>query len=114
MAIRFRKYKNKSTGDVIQAIRLSEKNVEEVVNYVAKNGGTIVNETKVFRSENLKDGEYTAVKVAIVQRNWVGGRIKRGVRKAFGGDFIVRNLREDGKYEFWRIRDAGVDGFAPA
>lgn len=112
MAIRFRKYENKKTGDLIQAVRLTAQNVDEVISHVKKNGGTILNETITFKNPDLKDGVYTAVKVAIVQRVWVGGRVRRATRKAFGGDFIVRNKREDGTYEFWRVRDAGVNDYA--
>lgn len=113
MSIRFKKYKNKNdAGTIIQAVKLTPNNVAEVVAYVTKNGGTALDESLLVKSPDLRDGEYLAVKVAIVQRNWVGGKIKKGVRKAFRGDLIVRNLREDGKYEFWRIRDAGIDGYS--
>lgn len=104
MTIRFQKYKRTSRGDVVQAIRLTDKNVAEVVAYVNKNGGKATNETVEF------DGHF-AVKVGITQRVWESGRIRKRIRKAFRGDFIVRNLREDGTYEFWRIRDAGVNDF---
>lgn len=112
MAIRFRKYKNlKDQGSIVEAIKLTPNNVAEVVAYVNKNGGTAIDESVLIKSEDLRDGEYLAVKVGIVQRNWVGGRIKRGVRKAFRGDLIARNKREDGTLEFFRIRDAGIDGY---
>lgn len=111
--VRFRKYKNTADqGSVIQAVKLTPDNVASVVAYVAKHGGTIVDESMVVKSPDLRDGEYLAVKVALVQRNLSeSGKVSKGVRKAFRGDFIVRNLREDGKYEFWRIRDAGVNNY---
>lgn len=112
MAIRFRKYRNlKDQGTIIEAIKLTPNNVAEVVAYVNKNGGTILDESVLVKSPDLRDGEYLAVKVAIVQRNWVGGKVKKGVRKAFRGDLIARNKREDGTLEFWRIRDAGIEGY---
>lgn len=112
MAIRFKKYKNtKDAGSIVNAVKLTPNNVAEVVAYVTKNGGTIIDESVLVKSPDLRDGEYLAVKVALVQRVFVGGRTRKGVRKAFRGDLIVRNLREDGKYEFWRIRDAGIDGY---
>lgn len=119
MAIRFRKYQNKKTGEIITAIRLTPRNVDEVVAYVTKNVGTIVNETKTFRSERFVGGLYDAVKVALVQKN-VGsdGRVKKGVRKAFRDDFIVRGdeIKVGNKkgYEFSRVRDAGIDGWFTA
>jgi hypothetical protein len=117
MAIRFRKYKNlKDRGTIVQAIKLTPNNVAEVVAYINKNGGTAIDESVLVKSPDLRDGEYLAVKLAIVQRNWVGGKIKKGVRKAFRGDLIVRNELETPvngrKYEFFRVRDAGIDGYA--
>ncbi|QCG77556.1 hypothetical protein SEA_DIZZYRUDY_60 [Microbacterium phage DizzyRudy] len=117
MAIRFKKYKNKQTGETIQAIRLTPRNVDEVVEYVRKNLGTILNETKTFRSERFQDGEYVAVKVALVQKNvGANGKVKRGTRKAFRDDFIVRGeeikIGDKKGYEFSRVRDAGIDGYS--
>lgn len=117
MAIRFRKYKNtKDQGTIIEAIKLTPNNVTEVVAYVTKHGGTIVDESVLVKSPDLRDGEYLAVKVALVQRNYSvkTGKTKKAVRKAFRGDLIARNRREDGTLEFWRIRDAGIGGHVPA
>lgn len=111
MVIRFKKYQ--SGSETITAVRLTDKNVAEVVAYVSKNGGTILDETQVFKDTKFQEGAYTAVKVSIVQRVRVGGRIRKSIRKAFRGDFIVRNELETPKgkqkYEFFRIRDAGVN-----
>ena len=116
MAIRFKKYKNKQTGEVITAIRLTPRNVDEVVAYVTKNLGTILNETKVFKSERFLGDSYDAVKVSLVQKNVdAKGKVRNGVRKAFRNDFIVRGepiVRGKFKgYEFTRVRDAGIDGY---
>ena len=116
MSLRFRKYAG-ANRSVVTAVRLSEKNVEEVVAYINNNKGTAVDETQTFYNPDLKDGQYTAVKLSVMQKN-VGydGKVKKGVRKAFGGDLIVRTEVElpSGKtgYEFSRIRDAGVDGYS--
>ena len=116
MSLRFRKYAGPNKS-VVTAVRLTEKNVEEVVAYIAKNKGTAVDETRTFYSPDLKDGQYTAVKIALVQKNVdAKGKVKKGTRKAFGGDLIVRTEVElpTGKtgYEFSRIRDAGIDGYS--
>lgn len=112
MAIRFKRYRNtKDQGTIVQAIRLTPGNVHEVVAYVNKNGGEATDETILIKSEDLRGGHYAAVKVAIKQRYYTAGKIKKGVRKAFRNDLIVRNKREDGTYEFWRIRDAGIDAY---
>lgn len=116
MAIRFNKYKDKS-GTVLKAIRINEKNVEELVAYINKNGGTAVDETRVFYSEDLKDGQYTAVKLSLVQKNKSRvGKIYRGVRKAFAGDIIVRYEVFDEKlnglvYEFSRLKNEDFGDF---
>lgn len=111
MAIRFRKYVNK-VGDEVRAIRITEKNVEELVSFISKNGQTALDETKVFYSPDLKDGQYTAVKLALVQTNVSAktGKKSKGVRKAFGGDVIVRN--EDGSFS--RIKSYDFDGYKAA
>ncbi|AWN03301.1 hypothetical protein PBI_CAMILLE_54 [Microbacterium phage Camille] len=118
MAIRFRKYKNKHNNAELMAIKLTPNNVAEVVAYINKNGGTALDESVLVKSPDLRDGEYLAVKVAVVQKNvyGVGGtKVKKGVRKAFRGDLIVRQEIElpNGKkgYEFSRVRDAGIDGY---
>ena len=117
MGIRFRKYIG-TDKKVVTAIKLTERNVEEVVAYINKNKGTAIDETQTFYDPNLKDGQYTAVKIAVVQKNVdAKGRVKKGVRKAFGGDLIVRNevvntATNKVAYEFSRIRDAGVDGYS--
>ena len=121
MGIRFRKYIG-TDKKVVTAIKLTEKNVEEVVAYINKNKGTAIDETQTFYDPELKDGQYTAVKIAIVQKNVdAKGRVKKGVRKAFGGDLIVRNqvvntatnkVAYEVAYEFSRIRDAGIDGYS--
>ena len=115
-AIRFRKYTGPQ-GQIVTAVRLNEKNSADVVAYINKNAGTAIDESRTFYNERLKDGQYTAVKIALVQKN-VGsnGKVSKGVRKAFGGDLIVRTEVElpSGKkgYEFSRIRDEGVDGYS--
>ncbi len=116
MAIRFKKYRNKKTGEEITAIRLTPRNVDEVVAYVTKNLGTVVNETKTFKSDRFLGGSYDAVKVSLVQKNTGSdGRVRNGVRKAFRNDFIVRGaeIKRGNKkgYEFSRVRDAGIDGY---
>lgn len=117
MSLRFRKYAGPNKS-VVTAVRLTEKNVEEVVAYINKNKGTAIDETQTFYDPNLKDGQYTAVKIAVVQKNVSEktGKVSKGTRKAFGGDLIVRTEVElpTGKtgYEFSRIRDAGVDGYS--
>lgn len=118
MAIRFRKYKSPRTGEVT-AIKLTPNNVAEVVAYINKNGGTAVDESVLIKSPDLRDGEYLAVKVAVSQLNLhsATGRLYRGVRKAFRGDFIVRELVDSSRdnpkphYQFSRVRDAGVNDF---
>lgn len=121
MAIRFRKYKGprapyQKDAPVVTAIKLTPNNVAEVVAYINKNGGTALDESVLFNSPDLRDEKYLAVKVAVVQKNTgSNGKVKKGVRKAFRGDLIVREEIEkaDGKkgYEFSRIRDAGIDGY---
>lgn len=117
MSLRFRKYAGPNKS-VVTAVRLTEKNVEEVVAYINKNKGTAVDETRTFHSPDLKDGQYTAVKLSVVQKNTgADGKVKKGVRKAFGGDLIVRTevvntATNKVAYEFSRIRDAGVDGYS--
>ena len=122
MSIRFRKYAGPRApytkeAHVVSAIKLTERNVAEVVAYINKNKGTALDESKTFKSDQYKDGVYTAVKVSLVQKNVdIHGKVKKGVRKAFGGDLIVRTEVElpSGKsgYEFSRIRDAGIDGYS--
>lgn len=115
MAIRFKKYKNDAE---INAIKLTPRNVAEVVAYINKNGGTALDESVVVKGLNDRDGDYLAVKVAVVQKNvyGVGGtKVKKGVRKAFRGDLIVRTeIERNGKkaYEFSRVKDAGIDGYS--
>ena len=115
MVIRFRKYTSPRTGEVT-AIKLTPDNVAEVVAYIAKNKGTALDESVLIKSPDLRDGEYLAVKVALVQKNTdAKGKVRKGVRKAFRGDFIVRTEVVDTKgkkgYEFSRVRDAGVNDF---
>lgn len=122
MGIRFRKYVGPRApytkeAPVVTAVKLTERNVAEVVAYINKNNGTAIDESRTFYDDRLKDGVYTAVKVALVQKNTdAKGKVKKGVRKAFGGDLIVRTEVElpTGKtgYEFSRIRDAGIDGYS--
>lgn len=114
MAIRFRKHRSKLSGRTIMAVRLSETNVADVVAYITKHNGTALNETQIFKGETWRDGEYHAVKLALVQKNLVGfeGKYKKAVRKAFRNDLIVRKEVElpNGKkgYEFERILDSGI------
>lgn len=110
MAIRFKKYKNK-VGDEVKALRITEKNVEELVAYIVNNGGKARDESKTYHSDALKDGQYTAVKLALRQLvlHSASKRHYRAVRKAFGGDIIIRheveNPTPDGpRYEFSRIK----------
>lgn len=119
MAIRFRKYRNtKDKGTIVNAVKLTANNVAEVVAYVNKNGGFARDESVVFVSDDLREGKYLSVKVAVKQRVFVGGKTRKDIRKAFRGDLIARNELETPvngqKYEFWRIRDAGIDGYVPA
>ena len=113
--IRFKKYKNKA-GEEIKALKITEKNVQELVDYINKNGGTALNETQIFKSEHLKDGEYAAVKIANVQRTPSATRVRRDVRKAYANDFIVRDEvpGKDGylHYEFSRVRAADFSEYA--
>lgn len=118
MAIRFKKYKRLDGGAELSAIRITENNFAEIVEYINKNGGEATNESIVIKSEDLRGGFYTAVKIGVLQKNvyGVGGtKVKKGVRKAFRGDLIVRTEVKlpSGKkgYEFSRIKDAGVDGY---
>ncbi len=115
MAIRFRKYKNK-VGDVVSALRLTEKNVEELVSYITTNKGTAIDETRVFHSPDLKDGQYTAVKLALVQVNTTPSGTRRGVRKAYANDVIIRTEVElpSGKpgYAFSRVKSADFEEYA--
>lgn len=115
MAVRFRKYKAQK-GEEINAIVLNEKNVAEVVAYINKNRGTALDETQVFTGDHLEGGSYTAVKVALVQKNVDKlGKLKKGVRKAFRGDVIVRKAVElaNGKpgYEFSRIKAVDFESY---
>ncbi|HMT88104.1 MAG TPA: hypothetical protein PKC73_00590 [Dermatophilaceae bacterium] len=111
MVVRFRKYTSPRTGEVT-AIKLTPDNVAEVVAYITKNKGTALDESILIKSPV----EYLAVKVALVQKNTdAKGKVRKGVRKAFRGDFIVRTEVVDAKgkkgYEFSRVRDAGVNDF---
>lgn len=115
MAIRFKKYRSPRSGEVT-AIKLTPNNVAEVAAYICKNKGTALDESQLVKGLNDGDQPYLAVKLALVQKNVdKNGKIKRGVRKAFRGDFIVRTEIElpNGKkgYEFSRVRDAGVNDF---
>lgn len=118
MALRFRKYTSPRTGEVT-AIKLTPDNVAEVVAYIAKNKGTALDESVLIKAVpglHDRDGDYLAVKLALVQKNTdKHGKVKNGVRKAFRGDFIVRTEVVDAKgkkgYEFSRVRDAGVNDF---
>jgi len=118
MAIRFKKYKNKDNNAEITAIKLTPRNVAEVVSYINKNGGTALDESVVVKGLNDRDGDYLAVKIAVVQKNPYGPggtKVKKGVRKAFRGDLIVRTeIERNGKkaYEFSRVKDAGIDGYS--
>lgn len=115
MALRFRKYTSPRVGEVT-AIKITPNNVAELVAYINKNGGTALDESVLVKSPDLRDGEYLAVKLAVVQKNTdAKGKTRNGTRKAFRGDFIVRTELEKPvgkqKYEFSRVRDAGVNDF---
>lgn len=118
MALRFRKYTSPRVGEVT-AIKLTPQNVAEVAAYINKNKGTALDESVLIKAVpglHDRDGDFLAVKLAVVQKN-VGadGKVRKGVRKAFRGDFVVRTEVElpNGKkgYEFSRVRDAGVNDF---
>jgi len=120
MVIRFKKYRNPA-GDEVKALKLSEKNVEEVVAYMTKNGWKAKDETQVYQSEDLKkvlkDGQFTSVKLELdVKYRDSMGRPRKAPRKAHAGDFIVRQevpSKETGTlvYEFTRIKAADFEHY---
>lgn len=103
MAIRFKKYqdKNRSVGPV-KALRITERNLSELVAYITKNGGT------AFLT---KGSENKPVRIRIKQRNFGENWGKRDWRVANVGDFIVMEdvapeFQEAlGKREFFRAKD---------
>lgn len=100
MAIRFKKYKFTVGGKhIFRAVRITEKNYLEIVNYVNRNGGQA--EGSVFIT---KDGDELNHKIRVRQRNYGENWGKRDWRVARVGDFIVR-------YDF--DADLQARGFEP-
>ena len=97
MAIRTKAYRSKAGGNrEVRAVRISEKNWEELAAYIDRNGG-IANASAYV----TKDGDLLNHTIRVYQQNpntkWKG----RGWRVARVGDWIVKN--EEG--EFSRVKD---------
>jgi hypothetical protein len=89
MAIRFKKYRHKAGGTrVFRAIRVTEKNIPELVAYICRNGGAATGHTG-----DTKSGR--PPRIRIKQRTFGNGWTKRDWRVAKVGDFIVRYDHED-------------------
>lgn len=115
MGIRFRKYSTKNSE--VRAVKLTETNVVELVEYINKHRGTALDESTRIPAGNLFDKEYVAPKISLVQKNvgW-NGKVKRGVRKAFIGAGIVRKTITNAEtnkisYEFYRIPAAEFENY---
>lgn len=108
MAIRFKKYKaNTNAGEhIVKAIRITEKNVVELTNYICKNGGEAVAKIKISAT-----GDESAYKIRLRQHNYGENWGKLDYRVAKVGDFIVRHDyfedeygRKKGDVEFERVK----------
>lgn len=107
MAIKTTAYTVNGGGNkTVRAVRITEKNYAELVDYITRNGGTAVGSEFVTKS-----GDVLNHKIEIVQRNLgADGKVRKGVRVARPGDFIVREeigTNEKGKpiYAFSRVKE---------
>ena len=104
MAIRFKKYKAKGPGnDGLYAIRITEANIDEIAEYIKKNGGSAF----VTSGDEGKPR-----RLRIKQLNFGVNWSKRDWRVAVVGDFISRRVVESWgrkahpkKFEFWRVKE---------
>jgi len=103
MAIRFKKYKAKGTGnDGLFAIRITDANIDEIAEYIKKNGGS------AFVTSGA---EGKPRRLRIKQRNFGENWGKRDWRVAVVGDFVSRRDVEPefrpvlGKLEFSRVKE---------
>lgn len=111
MSIRFRKFRSEDGAFERQAIKITEKNIDEVVAYILRNGGS------AFVTQGA---EGKPRRIRIKQRNFGRNWGKRDWRVATVGDYIVKApVRTEyqaalGKTEFWREKGAAFDfGFNP-
>lgn len=119
MAIRFKKYKHrndKNASVVFRAIRVTDKNIHELVDYIRRNGG------QAFVT-NAHDGK--PMRIRIKQRTWGKTWFKRDWRVAEVGDFILRhdfanpnrfpiNEKTLRKVEYERVKEDDFKSFAIA
>lgn len=98
MAIRTKEYRFTAGGNRrVRGIRITEKNLIEIVNYIVRNGGEAVASSYVTPS-----GDVVNHKIRIKQVNYGKlGKAKRDWRVARPGDFIVKH--ENGAFE--RVKD---------
>lgn len=106
MSIRFKKFRSEDGAFERQAIKITEKNIDEVVAYIQRNGGS------AFVTAGA-DGKPRRIRIK--QRNFGRNWGKRDWRVAVVGDYIVKApVRSDfvkvlGKTEFWREKGAAFD-----
>lgn len=98
MAIRTKEYRFTAGGNRrVRAIRVTEKNLAELVAYVNRNGG----EALGLADTHPETGDVTNHKIRIKQMNHTASGSKRDWRVARVGDFIVKH--ENGEFE--RVKD---------
>lgn len=102
MAIRFKKYSAKSKGYPVDAIRITEANLVEIVNYITKNGGAATGHETVPAKGKAKT---RPGRIRLRQRNFGFNWGKQDWRVANVGDFIVRDGDRKNGYEFARVKD---------
>lgn len=102
MAIRTKKYRFAAGGDRrVRAVRITEKNLPELVAYINRNGGAATG-----HQGNTRSGRPSRIRIK--QRNYGYTWGKKDWRVARVGDFIVRHdIQQEGfePIEFERIKD---------
>lgn len=105
MALRLKKYRFRGNGDVVRAIRITEKNLAEIVDYINNQGGAATGHLG-----NTRSGKKPRIRIK--QRNFGENWGKVDWRVAYIGDFIVRDDYErefkgvNTKYkDFSRVKD---------
>lgn len=105
MAIRTKKYRHKAGGTRhVRAVRITEKNLTELVAYINRNGGAAT-------GHNGDTASGRPARIRIKQRNFGENWGKRDWRVARVGDFIVKHDFSDEpveglpSIEFSRVKD---------
>lgn len=95
MAIRTKAYRDTSTNEVLRGVIVNEKNVDEIVGWINRNGGAATG-----RGERVYEGRRRPARVRLKQRNFGKNWGKRDWRVAALGDLVIKiDFKKDERYE---------------